>query len=104
MQPDRHKANQAVELGRRGALERMRLLNPQEFSELGRCAVFAKHRPIQLKQRKERAEEIAELVQQFLNRNSSRERAHRQGVGSLDHLRKQNAMNVVFARGQMGQG
>ncbi|HEY7348119.1 MAG TPA: hypothetical protein VH599_07335 [Ktedonobacterales bacterium] len=54
-------------LGSKGGLSRAANQTPEQRSELARRAAFAKHHPMQFQQRKERAEQIARMVQEALN-------------------------------------
>jgi hypothetical protein len=54
-------------LGSVGGKNRAAKQTAEQRSELARRAAFARHHPLQFQQRKERAEEIARMVQEALN-------------------------------------
>ena len=66
MQPEQQKDPRAAALGQRGGLKRMAQLNTQERSALAKHAARARWHPSEARAAKERAQEIAYLVQQAL--------------------------------------
>jgi len=66
MQPEPHKNIHAAELGRQGGKKRMEQLNDAERSALSKHALRARWHPREAQAEREKAQEIANLVQQAL--------------------------------------
>ncbi len=61
--------DRSAELGRLGGQIRMAQLNSQERSALARHAARARWHPLEAKARRERAEEITQLIKQALSKH-----------------------------------
>ncbi len=66
MQPEPQKNIHAAELGRQGGKKRMEQLNVTERSALSKHALRARWHPREAQAEREKAQEIANLVQQAL--------------------------------------
>ncbi len=66
MQPEPQKNIHAAELGRRGGKERMAQLNDAERSALSKHALRARWHPREAQAEREKAQELAYLIQQTL--------------------------------------
>lgn len=67
MQPEPQKNIHAAELGRRGGKNRMAQLNAAERSALSKHALWVRYHPREARAAREKAQEVANLVQQALN-------------------------------------
>ncbi len=66
MQPAHHKNIHAAELGRHGGKQRMEQLNARERSALSKHALWTRWHPREAQAAREKAQEVAYLVQQTL--------------------------------------
>ncbi|HLW01264.1 MAG TPA: hypothetical protein VKT82_21595 [Ktedonobacterales bacterium] len=67
MQQEQRKDIRAVMIGQRGGYARAARLTPEQRKDIASRAAWAKHHPFEFQRRKERAEQMAALIQQALS-------------------------------------